>query len=238
MVPLRRSNRLMLFLAYLAVAVVLTTPLIAANTGDRAPVIVSTDFATGKPFHLDSLTGNVVLIDFWASWCGPCRRSFPFLERMQGKFAGQGLKVIAVSLDEDSNNVRIFLDSVPVHFTILHDPVGSAAEAFGVAAMPTSFLLDKEGRILGRFEGGEHFREEEAAIESLLSGGRLAADVQLAASIRATGNLKAWKRGHLADPIMSLDGDPLTRGTREHIHGSKEGAAGDGGSSGGGCGCN
>lgn len=77
-------------------------------------------------------------------------------------------------------------------------------------------------------------------MKTLLAGGTLPAgtDVRVAASLEATGSLKAWERGYLADPIMSLDGSPLTRIIREHVHASKEGASGDGGAAGGGCGCN
>jgi len=222
----------------LLAALLLAAPLCAADTGHPAPPIQGSDFLSGKPFKLDALQNSVVLVDFWASWCGPCRKSFPFLERMQSKFGGQGFKVVGVSLDEESINVRAFLDSLSVSLTILHDPTGKWAEAYGVVAMPTSFLVDKSGRIVARFEGGEHFKEEEAAIEALISGAKPISDVRVAPSLQSTGSLKAWRRGHLADAIMSLDGDPLTRGMREHIHASKEGAAGDGGASGGGCGCN
>jgi len=222
----------------LAAVLLLATPLRASSPGDTAPAIEETDFLTGKFFKLDALKGSVVLVDFWASWCGPCRKSFPFMERMQSKYESRGLKIVGVSLDEDSTAVRTFLDSLPAHFSILHDPTGKSAEAYGVVAMPTSFLIDKSGRIVARFEGGEHFKEEEAAIAALITGTDKVADVRVAPSLQATGELKAWQRGHLADSIMNLDGDPLTRGMREHIHASKEGAAGDGGASGGGCGCN
>ena len=108
--------------------------------------------------------------------------------------------------------------------------------------MPTTFLIDREGRVAARFEGGDesvHARIE-AAVVTLLAAGTLppGIDVRVASSLEATGELKAWQRGYLADPIMSLDGDPLSRIIREHIHASKEGASGDGGAAGGGCGCN
>jgi hypothetical protein len=145
---------------------------------------------------------------------------------------------VGVSLDSDVTSVAAFLESVPVRFTILHDPSGQTGEAYSVAAMPTTFLIDREGRIVGRFEGGAHLKEEAAGIFALLNGADSSREVLVAASLRATGSLKAWQRGHLADPIMSLDGDRLSAMLREHIHASKEAAAGNGGASGGGCGCN
>ena len=133
-----------------------------------------------------------------------------------------------------------FLAKVPVGFTVLRDAGGNSAEAFGVLAMPTAFLLDREGRVVARFEGGEHAQAEEEALVKLLAGAALPAkaDLRVAASLQATGSLKAWRRGHLADPIMNLDGDRLTQFLRDHVHASKEASAGNGGASGGGCGCN
>jgi thiol-disulfide isomerase/thioredoxin len=196
----------------------------------------------GMPLPLASFKGNVLLLDFWASWCVPCRKSFPFLNGLQNRYANDGLKVVGVTLEEDDDAIRGFLEEVPAGFTIARDPTEQAGEAFGVVAMPTTFLIDRQGRVAARFEGGDesvHARIE-AAIATLLAGGTLppGTDVRVANSLEATGELKAWQRGYLADPIMNLDGDPLTRIIREHIHASKEGASGDGGAAGGGCGCN
>ena len=207
--------------------------------GAPAPAIQATDL-DGHPFSLAALKGRVVLLDFWASWCGPCRKSLPGFDGLQARYGGRGLQVVGVSLDETPEAATDFLVEVPVHFPILQDATGTLAQAYGVVAMPTTFLLDRRGGIAARFEGGDHLAEEEAAVATLLAGKTLApgASVRVAAGLRATGPLKAWDRGHLADPIMRLDGDPLAQIMREHIHASKEAAAGDGGTAGGGCGCN
>jgi len=196
----------------------------------------------GKPFALASLKGQVVVLDFWASWCAPCRKSFPFLDALQTKHAADGLRVVGLTLEDDDDAVSGFVESIPVSFTIARDPSEKAGEAFSVVAMPTTVLIDRSGNVAARFEGGDEsvHRKIEAAVTTLLSGGALApgTDVRVAASLEATGDLKAWQRGYLADPIMNLDGDPLTRVIREHVHASKEAASGDGGAAGGGCGCN
>jgi thiol-disulfide isomerase/thioredoxin len=204
-----------------------------------APPLVAQD-EDGRPFSLAALKGKVVLLDFWASWCGPCRQSLPFADRLQAQYRAQGLRVVGVSLDEDPSAVQDFLDRVQLRFTIVPDITGRSAEAFGVVAMPTAFLIDREGRIVARFEGGAHLKEEAAAVAALLKGTGAATteEVRVSSGLEATDGLKAWQRGHLADPIMNLDGDPLTALLREHIHASKEGAAGNGGAAGGGCGCN
>jgi hypothetical protein len=172
----------------------------------------------------------------------PCRASFPFLDGLQSRYQSRGLHVVGLTLEDNEDAINAFLDAVPVRFTILRDPTGQAGEAFKVVAMPTTFLLDPDGRVAARFEGGDKRVHErlEAAVRTLLSGGTLAsgADVRVSRSLEATSSLKAWQRGYLADPIMNLDGGPLDRMLHEHIHASKEGAAGDGGASGGGCGCN
>lgn len=194
----------------------------------------------GRPFTLAALKGKVVLLDFWASWCGPCRKSLPAIDGLQSRFGAGRFQAVGVSLDTDQSAIYAFLDQTPVHFPVVPDPTGHSAETFGVVAMPTSFILDPQGRIVARFEGGEHLEEEAKVIEILIRSGEAApaAGYRVARSLEARGGLKAWQRGHLADPIMNLDGDRLSSVLREHIHASKEGAAGTGGAAGGGCGCN
>jgi len=193
----------------------------------------------GRPFALASALGSVV-VDFFASWCGPCRKSLPALDHLDQKYKAQGLKVVGISLDEDGAALARFLDNVPVSFQIAHDPRGDLAQRFQVIAMPTTLLLDRQGKVVARFEGGDHAAGEDAAVAAVLAGKPLprGTGATLAPGLRATGSLKAWNRGHLADAIMNLDGDPLSASLREHIHASKEGAAGNGGAAGGGCGCN
>jgi cytochrome c biogenesis protein CcmG, thiol:disulfide interchange protein DsbE len=196
----------------------------------------------GAPLRLSSLKGKVVLLDFWASWCIPCRTSFPFFDALHTRYGAKGLEVVGLTLEPKRESVETFLEAVPVRFSIAFDPTGRAGELFGVVAMPTTFLLDREGVIAARFEGGDksvHTRIE-AAVATLLAGGTLpkGTDVRIASGLHATGTLKAWDRTYLADPIMNLDGDPITQILREHVHASKEAAAGGGGAAGGGCGCN
>jgi len=194
----------------------------------------------GRPFSLASLRGKVVVVDFWASWCGPCQKSFPALDRLNGRYRDQGCEVVGISLDEDRAAMAQFLERVPVGFRIAWDRTGVLARQFQIASMPTTLILNKEGRVVARFEGGGQIPKEEDAIEALLGGRTLPLDTgsTVAPGLRATGVIKAWDRGHLADPIMNLDGDPLARTLWEHIHSAKEGAAGNGGAAGGGCGCN
>jgi cytochrome c biogenesis protein CcmG/thiol:disulfide interchange protein DsbE len=210
----------------------------------RLPAAPDLKIATrdGTPLSLASLKGKVVVLDFWASWCVPCRASFPFLDTLQTKYESLGLRVVGLTLEQNEDRIISFLDAVPVQFTIARDASGRSGEQMDVVAMPTTFLLDREGRIAARFEGGDKrvHAKIEAAVVTLLAGGTLppGSDVRVSSSLEAAGSVKAWQRTYLADPLMNLDGDPITRLLREHIHASKEAAAGDGGPSGGGCGCN
>ena len=204
-----------------------------------SPVVSFTDMK-GISHTLTEFKGCVVLLDFWASWCIPCRKTVPFLDQLQEKHGARGLKVVGVTLESDSDAVAAFVTANPSRILVGRDPTGRAGEIFEVAAMPTSVLLDREGRVIARFEGGGDsvHQQIEQAVEAALRG-ELAPVVTEAGRRRGPkGNLRAWDRGYLADPIMNLDGDKLTRSMREHIHSSKEAAAGDGGVSGGGCGCN
>lgn len=97
---------------------------------------------------LDSLKGHVVLLDFWASWCGPCRQSFPWMAAVQESLAARGLRVVAVNLDKERGPAEAFLARYPVPFAVAFDPGGATAERYGVRAMPTSVLVGRDGKVL------------------------------------------------------------------------------------------
>ena len=116
------------------------------------------------------LSGKVVLVDFWASWCGPCLRSFPWMNELQQRHAGEGLVIVAVNLDQDRALADAFLKKLPARFRVEYDPAGQVATRFGVQAMPTSFLIDRRGQVRARHAG---FRdalrtEREHQIQQLL----------------------------------------------------------------------
>lgn len=97
---------------------------------------------------LDALRGKVVLVDFWASWCGPCRQSFPWLGTMAERYGAKGLVVVAIDLDKDRTLAERFLHELEPPFTVAFDPAGRAAEAFGVETMPSSFLVNRAGQVV------------------------------------------------------------------------------------------
>jgi cytochrome c biogenesis protein CcmG/thiol:disulfide interchange protein DsbE len=111
--------------------------LCAAGTAHAAP-----------PPGLEPVEGRVVWVDFWASWCVPCRRSFPWLNSMHRKYGPTGLQIIAVNLDKDRALADGFLAEVPAEFAVRFDPSAGLAKEFGVQAMPSSFLIDADGNVL------------------------------------------------------------------------------------------
>lgn len=120
-------------------------PAIPVNTGNQS-------------IDLRNLKGQVVYVDFWASWCGPCRKSFPWLNDMQAKYANKGLKVIAINVDSDRALAETFLKENKAQFTIGYDPDGKLATAFGVQGMPSSYIIDRHGVIKHSHVG---FREKD-----------------------------------------------------------------------------
>jgi thiol-disulfide isomerase/thioredoxin len=139
--------RPLLLAAFAAAALAVPAPAPAAAAGEPAPAFTLPD-ASGAPIALDKLKGRVVYVDFWASWCGPCKRSFPWMGEMQKKYGDGGLTVVAINVDRKREDAAKFLAVTPGAFTIVYDPAGSVASSYDVKGMPTSYLVDRAGRIV------------------------------------------------------------------------------------------
>jgi thiol-disulfide isomerase/thioredoxin len=107
----------------------------------------------GETVRLSDFKGAVVLIDFWASWCKPCQSSFPMLDKLYRERHHDGLEVLAVNVDEDQQEAQAFLHGRPHEMPVFFDPKGHAPEAFKVEGMPSSYLVDRRGRIRFKHEG-------------------------------------------------------------------------------------
>jgi thiol-disulfide isomerase/thioredoxin len=101
----------------------------------------------GRAHRLEDYRGKVVLINFWATWCEPCRAEMPAMNRLRASFAGQPFAVLAVNLAESESRIRRFMEEVPLEFTVLLDRDSGAARAWKARVLPVSFVLDAEGRI-------------------------------------------------------------------------------------------
>ncbi|MBL8340507.1 MAG: TlpA family protein disulfide reductase [Rubrivivax sp.] len=120
---------------------------------------------------------RLTYVDFWASWCGPCKQSFPWMNDMHAKFAGSGLRILAVNVDAKRADAERFLQGTPAHFAVVYDRDGAFAKTVDVKTMPTSMLLDAQGRVLFVHQGFTAKDREslEAVIAGALRDGKVAA---------------------------------------------------------------
>ena len=119
---------------------------------------------------LSPYKGKVVYLDFWASWCSPCLASFPWMNQLQKDLHSQGLEIVAVNVDADQADARKFLQQHPVNFEIIFDPQGKLAESHNVMGMPSSFLFDRNGKLIFSHIGFSNKKSEQlrATVEAAL----------------------------------------------------------------------
>jgi len=115
-------------------------------TGGPPPPLALRDL-DGRPHRLSDYRGRVVLINFWATWCAPCRDEMPSIQQLKQKLAGKPFTVLAVNLDEPESRVRKFLSEMKVDFTVLLDPERKVARAWDARILPASFVIGPDGRI-------------------------------------------------------------------------------------------
>ncbi len=125
---------------------------------------VALKLSGGGEFHPKDALGKVLVLDFWATWCQPCKASFPKVDAVYKKLAAKGLEVVAVNEDEDPKGVDAFVKETAVTFKIAFDDKQLAAEAFGVETMPSSFVLDRKGVI--RYVHAGYHPDDSATIEA------------------------------------------------------------------------
>jgi cytochrome c biogenesis protein CcmG, thiol:disulfide interchange protein DsbE len=126
---------------------------------------------SGVEGKLPDLKGKVVLVDFFASWCEPCKESFPVMEELNQKYGSKGLVIVAVNLDTKKADMEEFLKKHPASFTIVRDPANKLVEQVKIPTMPSSFLLDRQGKVFAfhrGFKGEETKKQYASEIESLL----------------------------------------------------------------------
>lgn len=135
-------------------AVKLSPDIFPVEVGSRAPDFTAADLATGDPVTLASYRGQVVLLNVWATWCEPCRVEMPSMERLHQELGPQGLKIVAVSIDEAGPDVvREFQREYGLTFQILHDRSRAIERIYQTTGVPESFVLNREGRIMKKVIG-------------------------------------------------------------------------------------
>lgn len=152
-------------------AALLWTGTALAVPGGPAPSCPLPALDGGKVIDPAKLKGKVTYLDFWASWCGPCAQSFPFMNELHAELQKQGLEVVAVNLDEETSDAAEFLKSHPAQFTVVSDRESKCPALYDVKAMPTTYLIDRKGNIrhvhLG-FRAGDK-AEIKKQVQALLS---------------------------------------------------------------------
>jgi thiol-disulfide isomerase/thioredoxin len=144
--------------------ILLSVSIVGALVAPTASAERAPDFVLQGPdatVSLSSYRGRVVYVDFWASWCTPCRKSFPWMNAMQRKYEKYGFAVVALNLDADRRLAEGFLEQTPAEFVIAFDPSGTTAEQYKVDVMPSSYLVDRQGDLVAIHKG---FRNKDAAM--------------------------------------------------------------------------
>jgi thiol-disulfide isomerase/thioredoxin len=141
-------------LLHAVAAVVLALGAATASARDKGATAPQFELA-GKDgaVQLARYRGKVVYVDFWASWCGPCRQSFPWMNEMQARYGARGLQVIGVNLDATISDAHRFLAENPARFAIAFDPAGATPRAYGIKGMPSSVLVGPDGTVLSEHAG-------------------------------------------------------------------------------------
>jgi peroxiredoxin len=150
-----------------ALALLLAVTVGAIGSGDVAPDFALTN-VDGKMLRLADYRGQLVLLNFWASWCGPCVEEMPRLAAWQRDYGAAGLQVIGVSMDDEAAPVRRFLARHPVDYPIVLGDAQLGERYGGILGLPQSFLIDRRGRIVGRYKGKTALSQLEAVIRSQL----------------------------------------------------------------------
>lgn len=161
--------KIILIIAWLAA---FSASVLSAEIGDTAPPFSLKSISGSGWVDLDSEPEKILYIDFWASWCGPCKLSFPSMIKLKKLFKDEPFEIIAISVDTDLRAADKFLDSYEINFQVALDLDGAVAEKYALPGMPSSFLLDRDKKVIATHKG---FRKSDFAkikkeIEEALKG--------------------------------------------------------------------
>jgi thiol-disulfide isomerase/thioredoxin len=148
-ITLRRQVMIARILTRFGIFLVLTVAFTvhAEDINKPLPACVLNALDGGQTYDLQQFKGKVVYVDFWASWCGSCAKSFPYLNALHTAHKDNGLQVIGINVDENVDDAKAFIVSHPAQFTVAADASKQCATGFAVEAMPSTFLIDKKGMI-------------------------------------------------------------------------------------------
>ncbi|MDR1238761.1 MAG: TlpA family protein disulfide reductase [Treponema sp.] len=128
----------------------------------------------GSPARLSSLRGKVVFLNFWATWCPPCREEMPSMETLYQRFRGRDLEFLAMDIQEDKDEVAAFMKEQGLNFPAALDSTGRISNEYGIRGIPTTYIIDRDGNIIASVVGGRKWDTQAVfdALELLISHGR------------------------------------------------------------------
>jgi cytochrome c biogenesis protein CcmG/thiol:disulfide interchange protein DsbE len=141
----------MLLIRLLLVSLLAATFIVPAAAASDAPAFALE--GRGAQVNLADLRGKYVYLDFWASWCAPCKRSFPWMDTLQQRYGAAGLQVVAINVDTKRADADQFLAATPASFVIAYDPTGTTPKKYAIKGMPSSVLIDPAGKIIATHTG-------------------------------------------------------------------------------------
>lgn len=139
-------------LVVLSMVIIVALPASALEAGEAIPVLRLPSLK-GESISLDAFRDQVVLVNFWATWCGPCRQELPVLEALRQRYKDKGFDVVGINVDSEPAQAAAFVEEFKLSYPVLLDPEFSAAKQFGADAMPISYLVGRDGRITRVFAG-------------------------------------------------------------------------------------
>ncbi len=150
------------------------SPTFQVGSAWATPACTPKNLTNESVLDLSAYRGKVVYVDFWASWCAPCKMAFPFMNELAADYDPEAFTIVGISVDDSREKALKFAERTPASFTLGLDTTGTCPNAFGVKAMPSSFLLGPDGTVLYEHKGFRQGDEVElrAAIDKALAGGQ------------------------------------------------------------------
>lgn len=163
--PTRFFRYLITFLCILMLTTIATNGFASSSDNTAAPDFSLPMINKEGKVNLKDLKGRVVYVDFWATWCPPCRKSFPWMEEMQTRYQEDGLTIVAISVDAKYELAEKFVRDLKPSFISAHDPGKKTAKLYKLRAMPSSYLIDRNGNIISTHLGFRTSRTKKVEAE-------------------------------------------------------------------------